>query len=317
MPFCISGVEGRVADYTISLCGPGEKARNLWKEAKVAGHEMSAKVQLNNSWELAVVPYIPVFDKIAEHIKGLQEEGIVHLQSSWTLGGCPSPILKLASYLMEQKGSTQNFMKEYFGDTMGEIVNRAQQKLSKAFSEFPFHLGVLYYAPQNFGPTAPFFLKNTGYEATMIGFPFDDIEKWRAIYPKEVLKSQFKRLCVDWEKGVEILRESDELSEEAQEVLVMAEVCYCHFLSAYHHIAFNNARGEDISAADEEEKYIMLEIVKAEMENIQRLIELRLKDSRIGYESSNHYFYSLQDLKEKMINLDACEKALKQMKCKK
>ena len=309
MPFNIGGVEGQVIDYTISLCGPGEKAKKLWREAKATGHEMSAKVQLNNSWELATVPFIPVFDKIAEHVTGLKEQGIKHLQSSWTLGGCPSPILKFASYLMEGKGNTESFMRECFGERIGEIVNQAQQKLSKAFSEFPFHINVLYYAPQNFGPIAPFFLKNTDYQATMIGFPFDDIDKWRKRYPKEVLESQFQKLCLGWKEGLEILSECDGLSEEAQEILLIAEACYCHFLSAYHHVAFINARGEDATKADEQQKHKMLEVIKAEMENVQRLMGIRLKDSRIGYESSSHYFYSLQDLKEKMINLVACERA--------
>ena len=101
------------------------------------------------------------------------------------------------------------------------------------------------------------------------------------------------------------------VSEKADEILLMAEVCCCHFLSTYHHIAFVNARGEDDLKADEQSRAKMLEIVRAEMENVQRLIGLRVKDSRIGFESSNHYFYTLQDLKEKMINLVYCEERLK------
>ena len=54
----------------------------------------------------------------------------------------------------------------------------------------------------------------------------------------------------------------------------------------------------------------MLQIVHEEMETVQTLIDLRLQDSRIGFESSNHYFYTLQDLKEKMISLAYCEEQL-------
>ena len=46
------------------------------------------------------------------------------------------------------------------------------------------------------------------------------------------------------------------------------------------------------------------------METVQRVIGLRLADSRVGFESSNHYFYTLQDLREKMINLAFCEELL-------
>ena len=47
----------------------------------------------------------------------------------------------------------------------------------------------------------------------------------------------------------------------------------------------------------------MLEAVHAERENVQRAIALRQKDSRIGYEASNHYYYSMNDLAEKLVNL--------------
>ena len=67
-----------------------------------------------------------------------------------------------------------------------------------------------------------------------------------------------------------------------------------------------------VSSAEEKEKLQceMLQIVHEEMETVQTLIDLRLQDSRIGFESSNHYFYTLQDLKEKMINLAYCEEQL-------
>ena len=234
------------------------------------------------------------------------------MHASWTLGGCPSPNLKLVAWLMEEKGTTEEFLADYLESDVATTVNEAQKKMSLSFSEFPFHLNVLYFAPQNFGPMAPFFLKDTGYKSTMIGYPFDDMKGWSGIYTPDVLEEQFGKLCNGWKQGLEMLRECAGVSERADEILLMAEACYCHFSSTYHHIVFVNARGEDASKADEQSKAKMLRVVRAEMENVQRLIELRLKDSRVGYESSNHYFYSLQDLKEKMINLTACEKNIRQ-----
>lgn len=310
LPFDIGGVKGKVLDYTMSLCGPSEKSKGKWKLAQEYGHETSAKVQLNNTWEMAAVPFIPVFDKVAEHVENLRKQGVKHLHASWTLGGCPSPNLKLVAWLMDEKGTTEEFLSDYLGNDIAIVVNEAQRKMSKAFSEFPFYLDVLYYAPQNFGPMAPFFLKDTGCKATLVGFPYDDVKGWAGIYDKERLEIQFMKLCQGWKDGVEMLRKCAGESERAAEIRIMAEVCYCHFLSAYHHIAFVNARGEDVFNTDRQSREKMLEIVRAEMGNVQKLIELRLKDSRVGYESSNHYFYSLQDLKEKMINLATCEQVL-------
>lgn len=303
MPFCINGTKGNVLDYTMSLCGPGEKAKGLWEVGSACGLETSAKVQINNTWEMSAVPFIPVFDQIEKHINGLKEAGVKHLQSSWTLGGCPAPNLKLAKWLMDGKGDVKAFLQDYLGEKVGDKVYEAQKKLSEAFREFPFHIDVLYHAPQNFGPMSPFFLEKTNYTATMVGFPYDDIVTWKGIYDADTLEIQFLKLCEGWKVGMEMLQACEGKNQRADEITLMAKVCYCHFMSAYHHIAFVNAR-------EKKEVQKQLALISAEKEVVSALIELRLQDSRIGYESSNHYFYSLQDLKEKLINLNWCERQL-------
>ena len=100
-------------------------------------------------------------------------------------------------------------------------------------------------------------------------------------------------------------------------MILMAQAVLCQYESAYHHIQFVNRRNKILenAAVSTEEKQLlqseMLCVVRAEMETVQTLINLRLQDSRIGFESSNHYFYTLQDLKEKMINLAYCETTLR------
>lgn len=303
MRYCIGGVEGSVLEYTMSLCGPGEKAKTMWKVARDCGMEMSAKVQMNDTWEMSVVPFIPVFDKVAKHISNLKEQGISHLQMSWTLGGCPSPNLKLAKWLMEEKGSVKEFLCDWLGKEMGAAVNEAQAKLSEAFSEYPFYIGTLYFGPQNFGPMAPFFLKETGYVATMVGYPYDCISYWSGIYSADIYESQYQKLCSGWREGTELLMKLEGHSEELDEVIFMAKAVLAQYESAYHHIQFVNRRAEGDTET-------MLAVVRAEIATVQEVIRLRLVDSRFGYESSNHYFYTLQDLKEKLINLAWCEEQL-------
>lgn len=315
MKFCIGGVEGSVLDYTMSLCGPGEKAKKMWKVAREHNMQMSAKVQMNNTWEMAVVPYIPVFDKVAKHIEQLKEQGIQHLQVSWTLGGCPSPNLRLAEWLMEDRGTLKEFLVDWFGANIAEGVFVAQQKLSNAFSHYPFHMETLYFGPQNSGPIAPFFLENTGYRASMVGYPYDDINGWRSIYPADVYEDEYRQLVEGWIEGLSDLLAYKGLNEELDEMILMAQAVLCQYESAYHHIQFVNRRDEMLADKDASSVNILrnelLRIVHEEMETVQTLIDLRLQDSRIGFESSNHYFYTLQDLKEKMINLAYCEERLK------
>ena len=293
----IAGVKGFVLDYTLSQCGPGEKSKRVWKSAREAGREVSAKTQFNNTWELAAVPWIPALDKVAGHMNNLKKEGVKHFQMSWTLGGYPSPNLKLAAWLIDGKGDTSAFMRDWLGDDLGAIADAGQKKLSEAFSQFPFNIGVVYNAPQNFGPMAPFFPVKTGWKATMVGFPYDDIDGWRAIYSREQYCDQMRKLSEGWREGVEILAAREGENADFDDMLRLARASLCHFESAYHHAAYVLAR----DAGDRAE---ILSVIRAERETVRTLILLRKADSRIGYEASNHYFYSLNDLAEKLVALD-------------
>ena len=45
-----------------------------------------------------------------------------------------------------------------------------------------------------------------------------------------------------------------------------------------------------------------------------RLIEAQRKDPAIGYEASNHYFFNIRLLKEKLLNLDMIGRQIDAMK---
>lgn len=314
MEFCIGGVDGRVLDYTMSLCGPGKKAQKMWNTARQHGFQMSAKVQINNTWEMSVIPFIPVFSKVEQHINQLKEQGIQHLHAGWTLGGCPSPNLRLAAWLMEGKGDTLEFLKSWLDENVAEGVYKAQKKLSDAFSHYPFHINTLYYGPQNFGHMAPFFIENTGYEASMIGFPYDDVSKWSGIYPVDIYEKEYLQLLEGWRDGVECLQIYEGVNPELNEIILMAKTALYQYESAYHHIRFVNIRNASYESGKELPGQDLIEIIREEMKTVKSIIELRLQDSRIGYESSNHYFYTIQDLKEKIINLAYCEELLDKQK---
>ena len=137
----------------------------------------------------------------------------------------------------------------------------------------------------------------------MVGYPFDHIDGWRGIYPADVYEDQYKKLCTLWKEGLEELLPLQGKHKELDEMIFMAQAVYVQYESAYHHIQFVNRR----EVGDREE---MLRVIREEMDTVQETIRLRLKDSRFGFESSNHYFYTLQDLREKMINLAYCEEEL-------
>ena len=70
----------------------------------------------------------------------------------------------------------------------------AWRAFSGAFREFPFHVGVVYSAPLQLGPANLFWSEPTRYHATMVGFPYDDLDAWRAVYPPEIFIQQLEKV---------------------------------------------------------------------------------------------------------------------------
>ncbi len=302
--FTIGGVNGQVDDYSMSVIGPGDFAKKIWSEARKIDMPISAKIQVNTTWQMAAVPYIPVFDLIEKHINNLKNEGVTHFQASWTLGGYPAPNIKFLQKLMSENISAKEFLNEWYGNDVGQVVYDAQKCMSSAFENYPFSVEVVYFGPHNSGPMSPFFLNSTNYEATMVGYPYDDLKKWADIYPVDIYANQYKLLCDEWQKGVDLLEEIKDKNQKTKELYAVSYALLCHFKSALNHILF--VKNRDENNFDE-----ALLIVRNEIKNVEDLIKIRLLNSKIGYESSTHYFYTLQDLKEKLINLAHLEEKLK------
>ncbi len=289
------GIKGEVLDYSISKPGPGPTALRLWKKAQSRGLRTVAKVQLNNSWELSAVPFLPVADLVEEHIGNLRSAGISDFMLSWTLGGYPGGNFEL----MHMSG--EELAKRKYGSAAGAVL-KAWKLFSDGFREFPFHfVETLYCAPQNYGPANLLFGEPTGYTATMVGFPYDDLLRWRGYghYPEEVLEKQFRLISEKWYQGLQELEkaqlpEKDSLQMKNFDGLCrVARAAYTHFRSTWCQIRFVQKRNSKEDYSD---------IIAEEISLAVELAAIVNKDSRIGFEASNHYYYTINDLKEKVIN---------------
>ena len=281
MPFDIGGVRGNVIDYSMSIVGPGERAKAEWQLARECGVEVGAKVQINTTWEASTVPAIPVSSSVEEHMKRLQGEGVRHLLLSWTLGGYPCCNIAAAAKYFYETCSCQD---------APLALHEAEKQFTRAFAEFPFHLQVLYFGPQNAGPSNLLFETSTGYRSTMTCFAYDDINSWRGIYPVDIYESQLEKLCRAWEIGLGMIPEDDP-SETAD----MARAVYCLFRSSLNQTRFIRARDEGRLADAVVEAQSELEIAK-------QMLMLMNKNPAIGYEAANHYYFSKGQLAEKIIN---------------
>jgi hypothetical protein len=316
LPIERGGIRSEVGEYSLSAVGPGPRAKRHWAIAQKCGMRVVAKVQVNNTWEMAAVPYVPVMEQVGRHMRNLAEAGVDGLMLSWTLGGYPSPNLEMVGQfrktpLPSVDQAMLNVAQERFGDRCADAVVRAWKAFSAAFREYPFSGGLIYNCPVHWGPANPLYPTKTGYHATMTGIPYDDVDGWRACYPSDVMAGQFEKIATGWRQGLDALRQARDMAdaahrEQLDRELIIAEAVYLHTRSVANQVRFVLAR-QAMAAGGSTEKaqaarQALTSIVREEMGLARRLYSLCRQDSRIGYEATNHYWYTPLDLVEKVIN---------------
>jgi hypothetical protein len=349
----VKGTETVVIDYSISVGGPGECARSFWGKAASQGRRSYAKMQVSNTWEISAVPFLPVFRTVYGHLKRICETGsVTDLMLGWTLGGYPGDTLRMASFFYGDAGENRRsarigqdgengqklpvppleeiYRKMYPGACVDRLA-AAFDAFSDAFDSYPFSLGTIYTAPFQYGPANLLFTKKTGYRATMVGFPYDDVDSWRSNFPGDTFRACLEEMADKWEKGLELLdgeldnirktvdncKKSGENCEKSVEnvetsvdtlrvlesIRTISEAVLVHFRSVLNQFAF---------VCDRDRGVVRRDLLESESALAMRLIGCVRNDPRIGFEASNHYFYTERNLAEKMIN---CEYLLRTSGC--
>lgn len=299
VPYTRGGVSGTVSDYSISVEGISAQSHKEWKWAKESNHEVAAKVQVNCSWECSTTPYIPVFRTLYKHLDALLKENVDHLMLSWTLGGYPSPSIRMMAeaFFIENGNEELDFdkaMNIVYGDK-AEKIKEATDKFCEAFSEFPFHISVLYVGPQNGGVSNILYHEPTGYTATMTCYAYDDVENWRANYPRDVFESQYRLVSEKWEEGMKLLGDEGELSD-------ISYISYSLFRASYNQVRFVQLRDAYIADKNAETAKELIEVIKEEKAIAEKVYEIMCRRPEVGFEAANHYYYSKGMIAEKIIN---------------
>ena len=299
------GVKVGLIDYSISNPGPSPEAKAHFARAKMNGHKIYAKIQANNSWECSCVPWLPAFDLVKRHLDSLSENGVSDYMLCWTLGGYPSPCLNLvAAY--EQGKTLDEWYNDYYGAD-APTVRKAVKHICDGFENYPFTVYSLYYSPCTLGPANMWSIEPEEKKSAMVGFTYDDYGYWTTPYPVEIYLSLYEKLLSEWGEGVRILKEAKR-SPLIDELLIMAEVAYLHFKSSVNQTKYSWLK-KDLKG----NKDVILGLIKDEKQTAKTLIGLVAKDCRVGYEASNHYFYTQNSLKEKVLNLNALQKKIEQL----
>ncbi len=319
-PIVRGGVATTVGEYSISTVGPGPRATKHWALAKKRGLKTLAKIQANCTWEISAVPYLPVMNLVAQHCANLAAADIDGLMLSWSVGGYPSPNLQLVrSFDAEPRPTVDQALAKVaearYGADAAPYVLKAWSKFSTAFAEYPFHGGLVYMGPMQCAPANLLYPQPPKYRATMVGFPYDDLDGWRAVYPAEVLASQFEKIAAGWDEGLSLFQAATEKTmvpsqrANVREDAGLAEAAGLHFRSTANQIRFIMARNALLSGSQKDitrETHFdaIKRIATNEIETARRLFTLVCRDSRIGFEASNHYYYLPLDLVEKVVNCD-------------
>jgi len=315
---CRGGVPIITGDYAISVDGLSAASVERWRVARECNHETAVKLQINNTWECSAVPYIPVFQRLIEQLETLKEEHIKHLFLSWTLGGHPSANIRMISEMFfAEDGKEADFtkpLKAMYGTDCDRIW-KAAEHFSKAFGHYPFDVGFVYTGPANGGVSNPFFELPTNRKATMTCYAYDDLKTWASNYPDTVLENQLRMLCEEWEQGLQLLE------GVTGEFTDMAQACYIQLKSAYHQIRFVQLRDRLLALQKEQlstdsasvktaasltavsPKEDILRIIRAEKVMAHQMYTLMLKWPEIGFEAANHYYFNIDAVMEKIVNL--------------
>jgi len=319
LPITRDGVANTVGEYSLSAIGPGPRAKRHWAVARARGLKTIAKIQAGTTWELGAVPYIPAVFNTAEHAVNLRELGVDGLMLGWTLGGYPSPNLDVVAEIGSDKSvgtedAVSRVSERRFGEELAPNIVEAWRKASFAFREFPFHIGVVYLAPLQSGPANLLWEKPTGYSATMCGIAYDDLDAWHTGYPAEIFAEQLEKVSQGFAEAAQGLRvalnnrtDTNPLHVKyAEQEMGLMEAVSVHYRSVANQTRFVLTR-RALAEADSRETALPLidrleQILNDELQLAKQLYALQTRDSRIGFEATNHYFYVPADLVEKILN---------------
>ncbi|MBQ7813560.1 MAG: hypothetical protein IJ387_03590, partial [Thermoguttaceae bacterium] len=334
LPLERGGVPVSVGEYSISAVGPGPRAVEQWAAARKAGLKTIAKCQFNATWEIASIPTIPALDLVVRHAANLSRSGVDGVMAGWSLGGFPSINLEALQEFKDETTTEEEVLDRLatrvFGAEGAATGRAGWTKVSRAFEEFPYSGAVVYNAPNQIGPANLLRLEPTGFKATMVGIPYDDVASWTAPYPPLVFAEQMEKCGRGFREGAALWAEAAknapaERRVEAERQARCADVAGVVYLSCANQARFVLLRDErnvlrKAENAENSENAARLTAVEAEMAAIVRdeielakaLRRAAAADSCVGFESTNQYWFVPNDLVEKIIScrqiLDELEK---------
>lgn len=147
-------------DYWLSFCGPAQPFARIADAARASGAELSAKIQVGCSHEVATVPFVPapglLYDKYAQ----MKKAGCSSVMQCWYFGNYPGIMNEAAGELAFEdfNGAKEDFLVRLARPKWGANAGKAAKiwnACADGYSHYPLSNDMQYYGPVHAGIVWP------------------------------------------------------------------------------------------------------------------------------------------------------------------
>lgn len=287
-------------DYWLSAVGPSDRYCRMAEVCK--GHaEMSAKIQVGCSHEVATIPYVPVPGILYRKYREMKRLGVRHVMQCWYFGNYPGLMNEAAGKLAFEDFSNDEdtFLQELARPDWGADAAHAVaawKLFAEAYGNYPLDIQFQYYGPMHDGPVWPLHLKYNFSSLTRSwqpdAFPSGDaIGECLANFRLDEAERLCAMLSAKWHEGLLELQKTN--VERYPMELSLAEALDIQFASAANILRFYAMRHALTIAEPQDARSFLLamrKIVQQEITASERLAELCEQDGRLGYHSEAEVF---------------------------
>ena len=288
-------------DYWLSYVGPCDSFRKIAESAVASGAQLSAKIQVGCSHEVATVPFVPVPALLYRKYREMHKLGVSCVMQCWYFGNYPGIMNNAAGMLAFEdfESGEKDFLKKLALPDWGQYANaiaEAWTLFADGYANYPLSNMFQYYGPMHDGVVWPLYLYpvHKGLVPTWkleFGTSGDAIGECLENHTIEEAIILCREMSEQWNRGVKILnnlRNDFAGNPDRLKDIGLAEALCIQFESGYNILRFYALREQLFNAEHTRQKTILNEmeaIVHGEINRSERLIELCENDSRLGFHS--------------------------------
>lgn len=311
------GVYRHAGDYWLSYEGPSDIYRQIAEIVVANRGQMSAKIQVGCSHEVATVPFVPVPGLLYRKYKTMRNLGVSHAMQCWYFGNYPGIMNRAAGELaFEEFADTEHdfllrLARPEWGDCAEKTVE-AWESLADGYSHYPLENMFQYYGPVHDGLVWPLSLipadKNLAPTWRLdYGTSGDRYGECLGAFTFEDVLTLTRLMSEKWHSGTRLLeglRKKLAGNGERLKDIRVAEALDLQLQTAAAILQFYGLR-EKLLSGDASVFGAMERIVREEKERSLRMVEFCREDSRLGFHSeAENYKYFPEKLLWRCRELD-------------